>query len=266
MSLALKASQLLQQLEELPNLQSNPTINRLFAELVSLACHPLSQQESDLIISKMAAGGMLTRLHHLCAKGETELEHYWSHRLANAADMPSALEDFPYLEEYRLLVDQEMALLKNLVSEPRRVLFIGSGPLPLSAYLMATEHEIEVDMLDADSHTHTCARGWLSRDDAHHKLTCVHADARIFQGDMTSYDAIILASLAGVQEEDKQAIIGNLSSTMAPGQSLLLRSVHGLKRILYPEVRAEYLQGFTTRHTWVPDNHVINSVILAQRT
>ena len=133
-----------------PSLEPGPRTDALFTALVALAVAPRAPQEVDAVLADPRLTERLPDLRARCATGEYALERAWAHRVLAADDPHAALEAFPYLQNYRDLTRIEYhAVAGHAPRAPRRALFVGSGPLPLSALLLA-RHGVRVDAVDID--------------------------------------------------------------------------------------------------------------------
>ena len=204
------------------------------------------------------AGG----LRRLCAEGETQLERDWASRIATAADPGGTLAGFPYLDNYRRLVRLEVdALGRTARRQVRRVAFLGSGPLPLSALLLARALAVPVDAVDHDPGAVAAGRLVAAAlgDD---RVTFVRAGAG--QLDLAAHDVVVLAALVGESRAEKRAVLRHLAAAMAPGAVLLARSARAARTLLYPPVDARDLQGFALQSVIHPVDDVVNSVVVAR--
>ena len=162
------------------------------------------------------------------------------------------------------------ALLAATNTLPRRTAFIGSGPLPLSSLFMLdlikqwrhahfvpqlldgradevttilnidhsqaavdasslmlsklqasreTDSGIDVNAHDAD----TASYGHMS-------FLCQEASA----SDLSEFDAVFLAALVGQTQSEKETLLLEIVSKMAPGSILVVRTSWGLRTCLYP--------------------------------
>lgn len=217
-----------------PDLRPRPEVDAAFDDLV----HLVLTAEDATVVENPAVQRLRPRLQELSARGEQELERAWS--------VADDIAGFPYLDHYRQLVAAELAA----VDTPQRVLFVGSGPLPLSPMLLA-QHGLTVDALDVDPEAVTAAR----------KVT---KDVRFRVGDLLhhhdldGYDLVVLAAL--VTEKDR--CLRHLATTLAPGTTVVARSAHGLRTLLYPEV--ELPAGLQLVDVVHPPPPVINSIVVAR--
>lgn len=245
------------------SLEPGPEVDPLFGELVALARRPPGRDARELLADP-AVQSLQPSLHRLCSRGEYHLERTWASRVVAARDPHAELRRFPYYDNYRQLTRLEHHALAGLGLGPvRRVAFVGSGPLPLSSILMASEFGLGVDNIDVD-------RGAVELSSALaavlglHDLVFSHSDL-LDSTALESYDLVVLAALVGLDRAEKLRAIDHLGAHMAPGALLLVRTSHALRTLLYPPVAVDDLVGFTPLLVLQPLNEVLNSIVIAQR-
>ncbi len=134
-----------------PSLVPGPGTDELFGRLVSLAIDPEAARDAEAVLADPLVAPILPGLRRLCADGEFELERSWARRVIGHPDPRAELARFPYHRNYRDLTRLEHHAVAGLTDRPpRRVLFIGSGPLPLTSLLLAEHHGCRVDNLDVE--------------------------------------------------------------------------------------------------------------------
>ncbi len=241
-----------------------PRTNALFGRLVALAVAPRDPRVVDRVLADTVLAARLPHLRAVCARGEYALEHAWARHVVAAADPLAALEAFPYLQNYRDLTRIEYhAVAGHAAAPPRRALFVGSGPLPLSALLLA-RHGVAVDALDLDDDAVRLGR----------RLARVLSDDVSFAqgdvlacGDLSGYDLVCVAALVGLDPAEKSGALARLRARMRPGATVLARSAHGLRGLLYPVLDvadAAGLGGLEPVAVLHPHTDVVNSVVLAR--
>lgn len=102
----------------------------------SLLPLPLSQ-----VLSNPSVKAILPSLRGICAQAESCLELHWAEHVLAAAksggspdEVHARLQTFPYYENYQELTRLELcAIFSATKMAPRRIAFIGSGPLPLTS-------------------------------------------------------------------------------------------------------------------------------------
>jgi nicotianamine synthase len=94
------------------------------------------------------------------------------------------------------------------------------------------------------------------------------ADVADLADELAMYDVVFLAALVGMAAEDKAKVIAHLGAHMADGAALVVRSAHGARGFLYPIVDPQdiALGGFEVLAVCHPDDDVVNSVIIAQKS
>jgi nicotianamine synthase len=244
-----------------PDLRPGAVIDGLFAELVALVLDTPAA-EADAVLDDPVVQKLLPRLVQLSAQGEYELELAWAERIAASRRPHNELRRFPYLANYRELSRLEHAAVAGHCGRVRRVAFVGSGPLPLTALFLADRFGVAVDNIDVDAAAVTAAGAvgvalGIDRWTFHQHDVLTH--------DLARYDLVVLAALVGLGADDKHRILAHLAATMAPGALLLARSAHGLRRLLYPEADPSRVDGFRLLGVIQPRGRVINSVAVACR-
>lgn len=246
------------------SLRPGVLVDRLFSRLVHLAKTPLSDEASRSLLGHQPLQHLLPALRDLCAKSEVEMAYHWATRWLAARHVQQDLQRFPYDSNYRDLSHLE-ASARRLAGLTRRasILFVGAGPLPLSAYFLAHEHGARLSIMDCDAEALRLAALLLLKL-GHQDICCLATDAASFTA-YANYDVVLLASLVGQHAPAKAGLLRHMAGHMHHGQHLLVRSAHKLRRLLYPEIDETSLPGFVPELTLHPHNDIINSVILARR-
>lgn len=249
-----------------PHLRPEPATNELFERLVSLAVDPAAARDADAVLRDPAVERLLPSLRQLCADGEFELERAWAERIVAHPDPRTELARFPYHRNYGDLTRLEHHTVAGLTSGPvRRVLFVGSGPLPLTSLLLAERHGCEVDNLDrAPDAVRLGAQlaSALGRDGLRFRGGDV-LDGRD-RYDPERYDLVYLAALAGLDPDAKHELLEHLGRRLRPGTLVLARSAHSLRGLLYPVLDPDDLPGLRTLAVVHPHTDVVNSVVIAE--
>lgn len=262
--ITLDVRSLCQGLRQRATLAPSPVVNRLFGGLVGLAQSKTPQATAIKVLAELKADGTLPKLHQLCAKGEFELEAHWGEKIRESDTPMETLREFPYWNNYKKLVKMEMAALRAAHPGFKKVLFVGAGPLPLSSFIMGKHYGVDVHHLEVEEGAHCCAMDWMEKILGVGHIPCHHMDVMDFS-DFAQYDVVVLAALVGVDHETKARILSHLQHYMNPAQTLMIRSVKGMRGLLYPEVLAGDLPGFQVVKEVHPRGEVVNSVILARK-
>ncbi len=254
------------------------------------------------VLSHPGVQEVLPSLRQICAEAESCLELHWAeHILSGEAQTPdevlARLQTFPYYENYEELTRLELcAILSATKTPPRRVAFIGSGPLPLTSLclLQALKHNTlsrnlssslaapsnnsvngnnaadPVVVLNIDYSPPAIAsslRLSLALGPVGHGMEFLCADAVSDARDLAEFDVVYLAALVGVSQTEKEDIVLRVVARMRAGALLVVRSSWGLRTCLYPEVdlATEALLGRLEVCVVVhPYGGVVNSVVVSR--
>lgn len=135
-----------------------------------------------------------------------------------------------YLARYEDMARREIELAGIRAGE--RVLFIGSGWLPITALEYARQSRCSVDCIDFVAEAVASARLTAERLDLADRVRSVQARGETH--DPSIYDVILVGVLAAPKEE----ILGHLDAHAKPGSRILCRTTYGLRQLIYP--RASY--------------------------
>lgn len=234
-------------------------VDALFKELRALATQPQTVDETTRMLADLQ--DVMGELYSLNAEAGFELEKYWGERIQKAADPKAELQQFPLWDNYIRLTGLDVVAMRRELPDMKRVLFVGAGPLPLTAYIMATEYGLDVTNLDIDGDATCCATAWMERLLASGPLPCVHMDVMDFTG-FAEYDAVVLAAMVGLDTASKQRVLTHLHSHLRADQLLLVRC----GSLLYPQLTAQDMTGFNvTDYTQPRDGVVVNKALLARK-
>lgn len=228
------------------------------------------------IFADSSLQAVLPRLRVMCGMAECELEAYWAARINQfAAAQPSApspeemlarTAEFPYYDNYTELTRLELcAMCAVQPRPPRRIAFIGSGPLPLTSLTLlralrsdvigheqfgaefnvfpsgragATEQrqgDVTVLNVDIDPSAISASKelcGRLGKYGRGMEFAC--ADAGDWSMDLSEFDVVYLAALVGASSEAKASKLESVVARMKPGALIVVRSCNDLKLCLYP--------------------------------
>jgi nicotianamine synthase len=265
--LCARISAVVESLDALGDLRPEPRTDALFSELVSL-CQFRAGLDIRRVLADPSITALAPRLRQLCAVGEYQLETHWANRIVAAADAGSELALFPYVRNYQQLTELEIHTLLGLGLRRtglRRVAFLGGGPLPLSGLLLSRGLDVPVDVVEVDSDAVALSCAVLHRLDAAGSVHVLQGDARRHPC-IAGSDVVVLASLVGVSQADKRAVLSAVADQMRPGAVLVVRSSYQLRSLLYTPVDLNDLLGFRPLALLHPFTAVVNSLIIAERT
>lgn len=238
-----------------PSLKPSPEINRLFSRLVAIA---LSPETADHALTPAETA----HLQQLCSRAEYELELHWAKRIVQSGDAPSELRAFPYYANYEALTKLEWFTLRSCQNhDDHSVLFVGSGPLPLTAILLAQSYVDQVTILDYDESACDISRQLVNKLGLATRITVVQADAAAFDG-YDRFNTIFIAALAGSTPQQKEEIMRRIKDRSRPHTHILARSSWGMREILYTPLDRRLYSLFRPVIEVRPHNGVVNSLVI----
>ncbi|KAI3838811.1 hypothetical protein MKW98_012739 [Papaver atlanticum] len=257
-------------ISKLDSLKPCKDVNMLFTQLV-LTCMPPNPIDTTKLCQKLQE--IRSHLIQLCGVAEGLLETHFSTNLGSYENPLDHIEEFPYFSNYIKLGLLEFTILSDHTKSdghvPKRIAFVGSGPLPLTSIVLASNHlrNTSFHNYDIDESANSLATPLVSADpDLSSRMFFHTTDILNVTNELSEYEVVFLAALVGMNKDDKVKVIDHLAKYMAPNSILMLRSAHGARGFLYPIVDPTDLQGFEVLQVFHPTDEVINSVIIARKS
>ncbi|KAL7257713.1 hypothetical protein ACSBR1_003932 [Camellia fascicularis] len=261
-----KVCEMYEKISRLESLKPSKDVNMLFTQLV-LMCMPPNPIDVTKLCKRVQE--LRSKLIRLCGEAEGLLESHFSTILGSFDNPLDHLNIFPYFANYIKLSHLEFTILsQHHTKVPNRVAFVGSGPLPLTSIVLATNHLTTTTFhnYDIDPSANSMASRLVSSDPDLSKRMFFHTtDVMEVTCDLKDYDVVFLAALVGMDKKEKVRVIDHLAKYMAPGALFMLRSAHGARAFLYPVVDRCDLRGFEVLSVFHPTDEVINSVVIARK-
>lgn len=162
-------------------------------------------------------------LHRAYALWETRLELAFADQVSTGR---ASIVEYPLADRFDRLIEREITLAGPL--GPRSsVLFIGSGPVPISAVYIHARTGATVRCLDSDRASVTVSRRLLQNLGLHHAIRVDHGAGQYSSAGAPSL--VVVALLA----KPKAAILDHMWHELPPECSLILRTSCGPCRVLY---------------------------------
>ncbi|KAL5711393.1 nicotianamine synthase [Ranunculus cassubicifolius] len=261
-----RVTQIHASISKLESLRPSKQVNTLFTQLVTLCTLP-----SSIDITNLPSEVQLMResLIKLCGQAEGLLELQFANFLINIRRPLEHLDVFPYYGNYVKLASLEHRILyENGVVNPKKVAFIGSGPMPLTSFILATDHMKTTHFVnfDIDESANSVAHQIVtSNPKLESRMKFETCDIMEVKDGLAEFDCIFLAALVGMDKKEKMKILAHVGRYMKAGGILLLRSANGARGFLYPVIEENDLAGFQILSIFHPTNDVINSVVLVRK-
>ncbi|XP_022987937.1 nicotianamine synthase-like [Cucurbita maxima] len=253
-------------ISRLETLKPCKEVNGLFTNLVKFCILPCSIDVSTLPPHLQAIRESLILF---CGRAEGLLELEFSTMLGKIPKPLNNLTLFPYYDNYIKLAHLEYKILiDNGVVNPKKVAFVGSGPLPLTSIILAMQHmkNTYFDNYDIDSMANEVAGKIVASDgELEGRMKFWTRDIVEVGEELEGYDCVFLAALVGLKKEDKVKILSHLRKYMKQGGVLVVRSAKGGRAFLYPVVEVADMVGFDILSIFHPSDDVVNSVLLARK-
>lgn len=244
-------------------LTPSPNINSSFSKLVTLV-DATSKSNSKKILIDKKIHSLKKDFLRFSSQGESELEFFWAHKIIKSKNPHNTLLEFPYLKNYKDLVNFETEHLTKVgLYTKKSILFIGSGPLPLSPIFMAKKYNVSIDTIDIDKNACTISRKILNVLKINQKINIYNED--VFNiTDFSNYDVIFVAALVGKTEKEKNSLIKHITKHATQNTYLILRSVSDLGALLYPEVSSKCLKNINVIKKTKRKKGIINNIIIGK--
>jgi len=231
----------------------SPKVNFLFGELVKCA---LSDNDLGLSPAQKA------KIQLKCSNAEYELEKHWAKRIISSKKPKQEIKNFPYYENYEKLTKLEwFSLLSCSTHKKHNIVFIGGGPLPLTAIILAEKYKCKVTVLDVDDEACELSLKIVKKLGLCKNLEILKKDGASFEN-YKNYNAVIVAALAGLEFKSKEKILKKIKEDAKPKTHILARSSWGAREILYKPLDSNVYKIFKPVLEVYPVSDIINSVVI----
>lgn len=259
------------QLGQIEYLKPSEHVNALFTKLVTISTFQYDDNTVSDILNNANIRALIPSLRTMASQGEYFLELTWANDLVNQTreyqDAKPDLSRFVYYQNYVDLVKLELHALHGVGANLSNIVFIGSGPLPLSPILMyqnlpsAIMHNIDRDQESIVISSKLLNKLGIAQGFRQHIM-----DAMDYPHFDTA-DVVILGALVGQDATEKIQFLKSIGSKMKSGSFLMARSAHSLRKLLYPSLEPYQVNtcGFETVLVLHPYNDVVNSVLIARK-
>lgn len=148
----------------------------------------------------------------------------------------NSVSEYHLYDRFYRLVSKEVALMADRDFD--RILFIGSGPFPITGILLHQLTGKPVDCLERDEGAACVSRSVLEKLGLSNQVNILLGDGASF--DVSGYDLVLNALLA----KPKWRIMKNIRKTGKPACKVLCRTSFGLRQLLYESTPDHVWHGF----------------------
>lgn len=245
-------------------------VNALFTKLVTICTFQYDDDTVKTVLNDIHILALIPTLRTMASQGEYFLELTWANELSK--EQHPKLSKFVYYQNYVDLVKLELHALHGVNATLNNIVFIGSGPLPLSPILMYQEltstanSNVMMHNIDRDEASITVSNALLQKIGIDHGFKQHVMDATGYS-DFGHADLVVLGALVGQDVQEKMELLSHIGNSMKQGSYLMARSAHSLRKLLYPSIEPYQVNacGFETLVVLHPFNDVVNSVLIARK-
>ena len=248
------------------NFKPSKSTNAIFSRLVAIVQNT-PPNDSREILNDNNILQIQDNLRRISSKAESELELFWTNNIIKSNEPEKILRLFPYYSNYDKMSDLEFECMQSCnIHKVHKVLFVGSGPLPLplSSILMARKYGISIDNLDMDNEACTISRELIEKLGLSEKIKTIEGNILDIQ-DLSGYHTIFIAALAGENEKAKEEIINHVVTRSNRNNHIVMRSVNNLGALLYPKITLTHLKNIEVISMSESPRDIINNIIIGKK-
>lgn len=176
-------------------------------------------EEDDL---KKELGVNLERIQQLYEKFETDLEYDFAQRIIKGE---VTMVEYPLYQRFQRLIQAEIKLAS--ITDKDKVLFIGSGPFPISPILVSQLTSARVDCFDQSDQASSVSEKVIQKLGLTERIRIFNASGDIRK--IYGYDVIVVALLA----QPKSEILYNAQWSIPQGTRVICRSSEDQRQAFY---------------------------------
>ncbi|KAE9590227.1 putative nicotianamine synthase [Lupinus albus] len=255
-------------ISNLESLRNSEEVNKLLGTLAKLCS--LLPSTTDIKHFPKEVLNIRESLNNFAGQAEGLLELESSTLISLKPKPLDSVTEYPYYANYVRIASMESKILKaNGMENAKKVAFVGSGAMPLSSILMASNHmeSTHFDNFDINDKANEVARRIVASDaELEKRMKFETRDIMEVKERLGQYDCIILAALVGVNRKDKLKILEHIRMYMKEGGFLVVRSAKGARTFIYPCVEDRDLVKFELLTTFQPTHALVHSVLLRKKT
>lgn len=245
---------------------ANKTVGLMMERLSLLLQTDYSAEEVQAVLKDSYMVKHRVMLQEKLGKAEFEQELADSRHFYRSKEfLQERFQRLPYWRIYMSLVAAELAALRPYLGlaarMKERIVFVGSGPMPLSSIILHQCCGVEIICLDSDQTAYESSCSLLEQAGLSHGVKVMMGKGEEF--DYSPYRIIFVASLV----RDKWAVLSQISAT-SPNPLIAVRTAEGMRQIRYEAIEETALikQGWRILDRTCPDSGlVINSTLILER-
>ncbi len=240
----------------LKSLKPSKETNEAFSELVRYSENSFNKVNlNELEIFK---------LRKLSSEAEYEMEVHWADKIIKSKNPNDELKKFWYYKNYEDLVTLEHINIISINKKVKKVLFVGGGPLPLTAIVLATKYNKDCIVLEKDELSFLKSSELISKLKLDKQIKIINIKAENYNA-YNEYDLIYLAALVGENEKSKTKTVNYIYKRLCNKSLFLCRSSHGSRKIIYNPINKNIFKKLKPLLEVRPYSSIINSFFILQK-
>ncbi|MFC4099743.1 nicotianamine synthase family protein [Paenibacillus xanthanilyticus] len=219
---------------------SNLNVTALIEHLKQQLLLPFSPVEVREVLSSPHIQRIYPLLLAKLSECERHAELFYARELCQSDHQHGLdrMKQLPSWSIYEALVGQEVHFIRKF-TRPERIrtpiVFVGSGPMPLSAVLLHLYTAVDVICLEKDEVAFETSRRLLQRLGLADNVKVVHENGETF--DYSACRRVFIASLV----TDKKEVLRRIKRT-APDPLVAVRTAEGMRQLMYESVDEAQLE------------------------
>lgn len=187
----------------------------------------------------------------------SRLENENANAILESDDPWTTLESFHFYERYIGLIKNENKLVN--FSSDQKVVFIGGGPLPLTAILLNKLFNASCISVEINPDVAEVSQKVIKKLGLESKIQVVVGDETSITS--CNYTVIMVAALA----EPKERVFSNIWEEVDISVPIIYRTYTGMRAILYSPVTEKAVRGFHKEVMIIPSGDVNNTSVLIRK-
>ncbi|OED29934.1 nicotianamine synthase family protein [Methanosphaera sp. WGK6] len=178
-------------------------------------------------------------------------------KILESDDPKAALDSFHFYERYIGLIENERQLAK--FNENKTLVFLGSGPLPLTLIMFNKVTGCKCIGIEQDAQVAQLSRKVLKKLELDEDIKIITGDEKTIAN--LDYDILMIAAFA----VPKDRVFGNIWEIVDEKTPILFRTYSGMRAILYAPVTDRDTRGFHKEIMLLPKGKTNNTSVLMRK-
>jgi len=208
-------------------------------------------KKAEGIITFLQKNNSLMKLQQLYETFETNLENKFAERILR--EKLTTYHKYLLYDRFRILLTNEIQLAKIKSSD--RIAFIGSGPLPISAFLLSSLSGCHIECYEKEPSRVELSIKVIRQLGLANQIKVLNNYGENLNDN--NYSTILIALLA----KPKDKIIQSIKKHAKPGTKVICRTSHGIREIFYEATDAKLLNNLKIKYNYAQGNQTISSAM-----